>query len=234
MDLELDGHISGQFNDELEKLRQRVLSLGGLVEDQTIKAVEALMAGDAAMGKDVAKRDKMINQAEVQIDEECTRLIAMRHPAASDLRLIISVIKTITDLERIGDEAKKVAKLSSQLTDSQIERGDIRQLGEHVARMIHDALDAFARVDAQAALEVVKEDAEVDREYSMITQQLMSSMKNDSDSVVQIMNLLWALRALERIGDHAKNIAEYVIYLASAKDVRHASIEEKSEVATGQ
>ena len=233
MESEIFGqHISRKFNDELENLRTQVSNMGGLVEQQLIQAVEAIVSGDSELGLSVARRDVEVNHFEVAIDEECSRLLATRAPAAADLRLIVAVIKVITDLERIGDEAKKIGKLAARLADQAQPAGqhkELKSLGGHVQEMVHDALDAFSRLDADDALKGVEEDDAVDEEYNMISRQCITLMMEDPRTIKRFMDVSWAARALERIGDHAKNISEYVIYLVHGKDVRHTEVEDIRE-----
>ncbi|MDJ0928221.1 MAG: phosphate signaling complex protein PhoU [Gammaproteobacteria bacterium] len=228
-------HISRRFNEELEHLRTEVLRMGGLVESHLDTAIEAITAGDSEMGLKVAREDYKINEMEVSIDEECSRVLATRAPAAADLRLIVTVIKTITDLERIGDESEKIGYLASRLasdTQPHDHYSELRTIGEHVQSMVHDALDAFSRVDPADALLVVEEDKLVDEEYDMIVRQCISMMMEDPRTIRRFMDVSWTARALERIGDHAKNIAEYVIYLVHGRDVRHLKLAEiKEEIA---
>lgn len=228
-------HISRRFNEELEHLRTEVLRMGGLVENHLDTAIEAITAGDSEMGLKVAREDYKINEMEVLIDEECSRVLATRAPAAGDLRLIVTIIKTITDLERIGDESQKIGYLASRLasdTQPHDHYSELRTIGEHVQSMVHDALDAFSRVDPADALLVVEEDKLVDEEYDMIVRQCISMMMEDPRTIRRFMDVSWTARALERIGDHAKNIAEYVIYLVHGRDVRHLKLAEiKEEIA---
>lgn len=222
-------HISRGFNAELEHLRNEVLRMGGMVENHLDIAIEAIVAGDSELGLTVAKKDHLINQMEVSIDEECSRILAIRGPAAADLRLIVAVIKTITDLERVGDEAQKIGYLASHLASSQLPSGshhELSELGEHVKKMLHDALDAFSRLDVKDALLVVEEDKLVDEEYDMILRQCISLMMEDPRTIRRFMDVSWVARALERIGDHAKNISEYVIYMVHGQDIRHLGLEE--------
>lgn len=237
MESEIFGqHISRKFNEELEQLRTQVSNMGGLVEQQLSQAIDAIVSADSSLGLEVAKRDVEVNQFEVRIDEECGRILATRAPAAADLRLIVAVIKAITDLERIGDEAQRIGFLAARLAGETqaIKRYDeLKALAEHVLEMVHDALDAFSRLDAEDALKVVEEDKLVDEEYDMVSRQCISMMMEDPHTIRRFMDVSWVARALERIGDHAKNISEYVIYLVHGKDVRHTEIEEVREQVEG-
>jgi phosphate transport system protein len=228
----LSEHISSQFNDEIESIRERVLAMGGLVEEQLANAVTALVDSKGELGQEVAKADYRVNAAEVSIDEECNLILARRQPAATDLRLIVAIIKTITDLERIGDEAKKIAKMAVKLSEQDRPATGYREvahLGEAVSRSLNGALDAFARMDAKAAVEVVQRDMEIDREYEAVMRQCITFMMEDPRTIKRVMDLVWAVRSMERVGDHAANLAEYVIYLVEGKDVRHIKAEELSD-----
>lgn len=229
-------HISRKFNEELEALRNEVLRMGGLVEQHLDRAIEAIIAGDSEMGLSVANEDYRINQLEVSIDEECSRILATRSPAAADLRLIVAVIKTITDLERIGDEAQRIGTLAAQLaTDIRPHDhyGELKVLAEHVQSMLHDSLDVFSRLDTNDALIIVEEDKIVDEEYDQITRQCISMMMEDPRTIRRFMDISWVARSLERIGDHAQNIAEYVIYMVHGRDIRHITLEQvKQEIAS--
>ena len=203
-----------------------MLKMGGLVETQLSKAISAIVSGDSALGLKVANDDYKVNALEVAIDEESSRILATRAPAAGDLRLIVAIIKTITDLERIGDEAEKIGFLASKLAtmDRPVDSyRELRNLGNHVLQMVRDAMNAFARLDVQSSLKVVREDEHVDEEYDAIARQCITYMMEDPRSVKRVMNVTWAARALERIGDHAKNICEYTIYMVEGKDVRHTA-----------
>ena len=228
MEHNINKHISGRFNQELEDVRNHVLSMGGLVEQQLNSALDAVSQNDAVLAQKVRENDYKVNAIEVSIDEDCTRIIARRQPAASDLRLVVAIAKTIADLERIGDEAKRIAKvaLDSFTKDQQDLLVNIENMGRQVSKMLHDVLDAFARMDVQRAFEVHKEDAKVDREYEAITRQIMTYMMEDPRSIPKIMDLVWSVRSLERIGDRCQNIAEYIIYFVNGKDIRHTSQED--------
>ena len=226
---DLSHHILSRFNEDLERLRSNVLQMGGLVEEQLKQAIVALVQGDSRIGEIVARGDHKVDAMEVAIDDDCSRILATRSPAASDLRLIVAIIKTITDLERIGDEAEKIGYLASRL--AAMERPadryrELKHLGRVVEEMVHDSLDAFARLDAGAALAVAKRDRLVDEEYEAIQRQCITFMMEDARQIRRAIDVLWVARAIERIGDHAKNICEYVIYMVHGKDVRHVSLED--------
>jgi phosphate transport system protein len=226
---DLSHHILSRYNAELEGIRSGVLQMGGLVEQQLVNGVKALYSGDSRLGDDVARLDHKVNAMEVSIDDECSRVLATRGPTASDLRLIVAVIKTITDLERIGDETEKLGHTAARLAsiDRPADRyREIKHLGDLVAAMVHDALDAFARLDTEAALAVARRDRVVDEEYDAIQRQCITFMMEDPRSIRRALDVLWVSRALERIGDHAKNICEYVVYMVLGRDIRHQSPED--------
>jgi len=230
-------HISRQFNAELEDIRTRVLQMGGLVEEQIGHAINALVEGDPALAEAVVTDDYKVNRMEVNIDEECSQIIARRQPAAGDLRLVVAVIKTITDLERIGDEAEKIARMATRLATEERPKNnymEIQALGNHVRVMVHDALDAFARLDIEAAIRIAREDERVDSEYEGVMRQMITFMMEDPRTISRTLNVIWAARALERIGDHACNICEYIIYLVKGKDVRHTSLEQIEKEILGK
>ena len=220
----LTHHYSRQFNDELEQLRTRVLQMGGLVEEQLRLSVRALVKADSELGEQVAHDDYKVNDVEVAIDEQCSRILALRQPTAGDLRLIIAVIKSITDLERIGDEAEKIGFLAARLASEERPANrykEIKHLGKQVRTMVHRALDAFARMDADLALEVKAEDANVNSEYESITRQGITLMMEDPRSIRRVLDVLWTARALERAADHAVNMCEYIVYMVRGKNIRH-------------
>jgi phosphate transport system protein len=229
-------HISRRFNEDLEHVRSSVLKMGGLVEEQLDRALQALSQADSELGLRVAHDDYKVNELEVEIDEECSRILATRAPAAIDLRLIVAVIKTITDLERVGDEAEKIGFLSARLaaTDNAANNyRELRNMARHVTDMLHRTLDAFARLDAKEALAIVKSDEDVDQEYEAICRQSITFMMEDPRTITRVMDLTWAARALERIGDHAKNICEYVIYMVHGQDIRHVNLDKVEENVVG-
>ena len=223
-------HISHQFDEEMQALRDEVLKMGGLVEEQVRRATDVLYRLDAAEAEEVVENDHYINALEVNIDEQCVRVLARRQPAASDLRMVIAVIKTITDLERIGDEAERIAKMAMHIAEEDgifhNRYSGIHHLAEHVAKMVHDALDAYARLDVEAAIEVKKKDEIADEEYKLLIRHLITYMMEDPRTITETLDIAHAARALERIGDHAKNICEYVIYLVKGKNIRHIKLDQ--------
>ncbi|HQT82471.1 phosphate signaling complex protein PhoU [Ferrovum sp. PN-J185] len=223
-------HTIKQFDVELEAVRAKVLEMGGLVEEQIEKAVEALHEADLALADHVIAEDHHVNALEVSIDENCTFIIARRQPAASDLRLIIAIIKTITDLERMGDEAEKIARMAKMIHTSErlmhTRPVDLRHVAQLAVDMLRRALDSFARLDTNTAMQILRDDLDVDESFRGILRQLITFMMEDPRTISNSIELLFAAKAIERIGDHAKNIAEYVIFLVKGKDVRHTSVEE--------
>lgn len=221
-------HISQRFNSELEEVKTSMLEMGGIVERQLRLAIQALTEADSGIGSKVMAEDDLIDSLEVKIDEECNLILARRQPAASDLRLVLAIIKAIRDLERIGDESSKIARAGVKLSErSEFTKGsaEIINLGDRVMKMVNMALDAFARYDAEAALAVAQEDARVDDEYGTAMRSMITHMMEDPSSISKVLNVLWALRAMERIGDHAKNISEHVIYLVQGTDIRHEDLD---------
>lgn len=225
----LPQHISKQFDQELEDLRTKVMVMGGLVEDLLVKSLDALDRSDAKLAETVRSSDHKVNLMEVNIDEECTEILARRQPAAGDLRLVLAVTKTISDLERIGDEIEKIGKTVVCLCKQDSPKSyyvSVISMGQHVQRILHDTMDVFARMDSQKAVDVAAQDNKIDEEYSAILRLLITYMMEDPRSISNVLDVVWAVRALERIGDHANNICENVIYLVEGKDVRHTSIED--------
>jgi phosphate transport system protein len=226
-------HISKQFDAELEAVRSRVLQMGGLVEEQIVKAVDGLASGDLAALDRVIEDDHRVNAMEVGLDESCSQIIARRQPAASDLRLVIAIIKTITDLERIGDEAEKIARMAKLIHEAErvhLPRLELKHVANLALAMLRKALDAFARLDVASALQVVKQDRGVDDEFRSILRQLITFMMEDPRTISRCLETLFMAKAIERIGDHAKNMAEYVVYMVEGRDVRHTRDEEHIEV----
>lgn len=222
-------HTSKQYDHELLDIRNRVLTLGGLVEEQIESAVVALIDCDIGLAERVIADDYKVNSLEVAIDEECTQILALRQPAARDLRLVVAVIKTITDLERIGDEAKRVARIAVDLAAHYPKKNqltDLQHLALHSRGLLREALDSFARMDVDEALRVVQEDRQVDREYESIMRQQITYMMEDPRSIPVSLNIMWSARSLERIGDRSCNICEYVIYYVKGKNIRHISLEQ--------
>ena len=223
-------HIYRQFDTELETVRARVLQMGGLVEKQIADAIEAMSNGDLELMNKVEEEDRRVNAFDVSIDEMCQHIIARRQPAATDLRMVMTVIKTTTDLERIGDEAKKIARMSKMIYEGErinMPRfREIRHMATLVLDMLHKALDAFARLDLAEAAQVVRADLHVDEEYRLIIRHLITFMMEDPRTISTSLETLSIAKALERIGDHAKNMCEYIVYLVKGKDVRHTSGEE--------
>ena len=226
--VELGGHTLSRFDEDLERLRSAVLQMGGLAESQLRRALQALAEGNTSLAADVVSMEARVNQLEVDIDDECNRILATRAPAASDLRLVLAIIKTITDLERIGDECEKIGQIAARLAT--IERPanryrEVKHLGRTVQILMHDTLDAFARLDADTALQTCRQDRVVDEEYEAIQRQCITFMMEDPRTIRRGLDVMWVVRSLERIGDHAKNICEYVIYMVHGKDVRHTSLD---------
>lgn len=224
-------HLSTQFDAELDDLRALLTRMGGLVEEQVRTATLALTEGDADLVERVIARDADVDQLEIEIDNICTHVIARRQPTAIDLRVVMSVSKTVTDLERIGDEAKKIAKSSRKI----IERGlaanapqimAVRHMGEQCAAMLHEVLNAFVRMDSDAALQIVRQDKEIDQHFRSITRELVTYMMEDPRTISTALDIIFSVKSLERIGDHCKNIAKDVIFIVKGRDVRHLKLDE--------
>jgi len=219
-------HSSKQYDMDLEAIRSKVLLMGGLVESQFKEAVECVQTGDAAHADELQKKDEEVNRLEVTLDDTCSHLIVKRQPAANDLRTVIATLKVITDLERIGDEATKIARTAKSLRA----RGSvgtlnpyeaIRVMAASTSDLLHDALDAFARLDDAQATRIIAGDEAVDHEFRSVLRTMITFMMEDPRTISAALDTLWAAKAIERIGDHAKNIAEYVIYVVKGEDIRH-------------
>ena len=225
----LGGHISKRFDNELEDIRNKVLTMGGLVETQLNNGILALMESDSAIAQQVSSEDYKINAMEVEIDSQCVEILARRQPAASDLRLIVAIIKTITDLERIGDQAEKLGRFELELIDegsTSTQYAKLEHLGKLVSKMLGNALNSFARLDDAVALKTIKKNKKVNDEYEALMRQLITLMMEEPRTIKNALRVSWCARALERVGDHAINICEYVLFLKHGKDVRHIAYKE--------
>lgn len=218
-------HLSSQFDEDLGRLRTSVLLMGGLVETQISAAIEAYGSGEVSGIKQIVETDRKVNDLEKAIDDDCAHLIAKRQPAASDLRLVFGISKIVTDLERVGDEAKKIAKGVRRIHEAgqapaQYGIG-VRHIADAALGMLRQALDAFARVDAELARKVIVADVDVDTEFKSIVRQLITHMMEDPRTITTSIDIIWIARAVERIGDHAKNVAEHVVFIVEGRDIRH-------------
>ena len=225
-------HLSSQFDEDLSRLRTSVLQMGGLVETQISAAIDAYSRGEVASVKHIVETDRNVNDLEIAIDDDCAHLIAKRQPAASDLRLVFGITKIVTDLERAGDEAKKIAKGVRRIYEagqmpSQYGIG-VRHIAEAALGMLRQALDAFARLDTELAVKVIQADANVDTEFKSIMRQLITHMMEDPRTITTSIDIIWIARAVERIGDHAKNVAEHVVFIVEGRDIRHPAKEAKA------
>lgn len=229
-------HIYKQYDAELEAVRAKVLEMGNLVEQQIVDALESLITSNPKLAEAVIKKDHQVNALEVQVDEDCSHIIARRQPAAGDLRMILMMIKTITDLERIGDEAAKIARFTLKTVETDRmwtpRFSEIKLMASMAREMLHMSLDAFARSDATKVLAIAQMDEQVDDQFQMTIRQLITFMLEDPRTISMSLEVLFVSKAIERIGDHAKNISEYVVYMVKGKDVRHVSMEEMEQVAT--
>jgi phosphate transport system protein len=223
-------HTYKQYDAELESVRAKVLQMGGLVEQQIVNALDALVNANAKLADDVVSNDHRVNALEVQVDEDCSHIIARRQPAAGDLRMIMMVVKTITDLERIGDEATKIARVAQKIYESDRmytpRFTEIKTMVGLVREMLRTSLDAFARLDVSKTVDVAKQDEQVDEQFRAAMRQLITFMLEDPRTISMSLEVLFVAKAIERIGDHAKNIAEYVVYMVKGKDVRHTTVQE--------
>ncbi len=225
--LNIDHHISQQFNDDLEHLRTDLLEMGGVVEEQISRAIQAMESADSRVADKVLKIEEDVDHREIVLDRQCMEVLARRAPTASDLRLVLATIKITRDLERMGDEATKIAHMAQAMSENgPVTAGyvELRHLSKQVSTLVRNSLDAFARYDVKEALNVMKGDGDIDIEYRSTMREMITLMMEDPRAISRVLNLIWALRALERIGDHARNIAEHVIYLVRGKDVRHSAL----------
>ena len=223
-------HISSEFNEELEALRRSTLEMGGLVEEQLASALKFFASQDSSLLSDIEDIEQKINAAEIDLDDQVESVIVRRQPIASDLRLVLAVSKIVRDLERIGDELEKVGSLSLESFDSADSLGiaEIQRIAEQVAKMLSESLTAFARLDIDLARDIFERERKVDKVYQSALRSLATFMIEDPRNIGSVLNIVWIARSLERVGDHATNIAEYVIYLVQGVDVRHPSINENS------
>ena len=222
-------HISGQFNKELEDIRNKVLTMGGLVEQQIDLAVQAFTTGDMEIAERVIRQDNEVDAQQMEIDLECTQILALRQPAAFDLRLLLTVIKIINELEIVGDLAERIAKMAIHVSDNEgksVHFFELRHMSDLVRGMLHDALDTFARMNIDEITRITGLDESVDREYGSIIRQLITQMMEDPRNITRTLNVLWTVRALERIGDHACYICQHLIYMVKGEDVRHLTQQE--------
>ena len=223
-------HTYKQYDAELEAVRSKVLQMGGLVEQQIVNALESLISVNPKLAQEVMQSDHLVNALEVHVDEDCSHIIARRQPAASDLRMIMMVVKTITDLERIGDEATKIARVAQKIYESdrmyKPRFNEIKTMVTLVREMLRMALDAFARLDVTRTIEVARQDEQVDEQFRAAMRQLITFMLEDPRTISMSLEVLFVAKAIERIGDHSKNIAEYVVYMVKGKDVRHTTVAE--------
>ncbi len=221
----MSDHLSKQFDLELEHIRTRILQMGGLVESQVQAAIAAFSSGNLELMQQVVERDREVDANEVGIDEECTLLIARRQPTARDLRLVMAVSRIVTDLERVGDKAAKIANMSRKLYAAGSQRiprlSDIQHCGRLATDMLQGALDSLARMDVDTAREVIGADKAIDASFNAILRQLITYMMEDPRTISEALDIIWIAKAIERVGDHASNIAENVIYVVSGDDVRH-------------
>ncbi|RAU31061.1 phosphate transport system regulator PhoU [Pantoea sp. RIT413] len=233
--LNLNKHISGQFNAELEHIRTQVMIMGGMVEQQLTDAITAMHNQDAELARRVIEGDQKVNMMEVEIDEACVRIIAKRQPTASDLRLVMAIIKAISELERIGDVAEKISRTALEKFGQQHLPllVSLESLGHHTVQMLHDVLDAFARMDLSAAITIYREDKKVDKEYEGIVRQLMTYMMEDPRTIPSVLTALLCARAIERIGDRCQNICEIIFYFVKGQDFRHVGGDRLDELLSG-
>jgi phosphate transport system protein len=224
-------HLSAQFDSELSGISTRVLEMGGLVESQVAQAIYALTNFSEATATQVLAREESVNAAEVEIDRDLSRILARRQPTARDLRLLIAISKSIANLERVGDEAARIARTVQRLISAgmssrlRLPVEDLKFESELAIALLRKALDAFARLDVDKALEVLKQDDQIDQEFEGLMRKLITFMMEDPRTISSSIDLVFVAKAIERVGDHAKNLAEQIIYIVKGTDVRHSSLE---------
>ena len=224
--MSFENHIMKQFDDELEEIRTRLMEMGGKVEQQLQNAILAISNADSQLAEQVISEDQSVDAMEIDIDEACILIIARRQPAASDLRLVMMVTKAVNDLERIGDEARKIANhaiILSEESETSAGYPEVRHIATSVTKVLAHALDAFARFDAEAAIRTIEEDKQVDLDYKTALREVATYMMEDPRSIGRAINILWVVRSLERIGDHAKNLCEQIVFVVKGKDIRHTT-----------
>ncbi|MDI3380288.1 phosphate signaling complex protein PhoU [Xenophilus aerolatus] len=223
-------HLSSQFDSELNGVSSRVMELGGMAESQIRLAIHALLQFDVETAERVMATENKVNAMEMEIDRELSSIIARRQPTARDLRLLIAISKTTANLERVGDEANKIARMVKSIIESgsarQLPATELRVAADLASSLLRKALDAFARLDTAAALSILKDDDLIDQEFDGFVRKLVTYMMEDPRTISPSLDLLFLAKAIERIGDHAKNIAEFIIYIVKGADVRHTSMEE--------
>jgi phosphate transport system protein len=221
-------HISEQFNKELEDVRNKVLAMGGLVEQQLELAIEALITGNVEQAEFVIGQDGQIDMLEVAIELECTQILALRQPTAFDLRLLLAVIKIVHELERIGNKAKRISEMAVKLSShtNSMPKHDMDRMVELVKAMLDNALDAFARMSIEEIPAITERDQKVDREYENIVRLLITHMMEDPRNITRFLDVLTTVRALERVGDHARYICEHLVFMIKGENVRHLTQEE--------
>jgi len=222
----LDNHIYTPYQEELESVRSKFIEMAGLVETQLLDSVQAIDALDADLAEAVLVKETLIDKMEVELEQDCTQIIALRAPTAVDLRSVLGTMRCVGELERVGDEAKKIAKMTIKLQDESEMKGykEVRHLSKGVIKMLREAIDSFARMDAEGALKIADQDDDIDTDYASAIRELITYMMEDPRNISRSINILWVLRSLERVGDHAKNICEAIVYVVRGKDIRHGNI----------
>lgn len=219
-------HLSKQYDADLEAIRSKVLGMGGIVERQFNDAINAFRLGTLPLAENVIKDDAIVNQLEIELDDACSHLIVRRQPTANDLRTVMSTIKIITDLERMGDEAVKIARHAINMHKNGVEKvphdETVHMIANEAGSMLRSALDAFARLDEKQATDLIMQDVGLDEGFRTVVRSLMAVMIEDSRAISNSIDTLWVAKAIERVGDHAKNIGEYVVYVVGGKDIRHS------------